>query len=385
MTPNMASPSSPSSVMTFVEMSSTSRRPTRTSTSAKVAANVAGARARATSRSDSMQDRIKRIMDDPAEWTKFRADMAAGGHVTNAATAMELMKHAAKSQEGSDGKVYGQKTSRLGDDDRDIVESEAVLGDDDDEEEEGSHEEQNIVNKGLRWINQTLSATSMMQEASASQLHVSQLKQSPHRRSVPPRFSFDGTGTRNGNSNSPIDTLAEEPRHGDMAGAGDSAAVDRSIGGNSKRSVARSNSLDAVSQYRRRSSASANAKYNNGIVADRKCDDDDDENMVVGQSSFHLDLRRGLGLEHLGDAAKAVRRGSGSLVGYLSGITADTGIDATGRAALPSSSLASRQRQARRHSVSARPVRRGSSLIMTAVRGLEHEIDAADYLEGGGS
>ena len=122
-------------------------------------------------------------------------------------------------------------------------------------------------------------------------------------------------------------------------------------------------------------------------MTDNKSHDDDDEGMPVGHSSFHLDLRRGLeqscGGSVLGDAAKAVRRGSGSLVGYLSGMTADAGIDDTGRAAI--SSLASRQRQARRHSANTRPVRRRNSFIMTAVRGLEHEIDAADYLEGGGS
>ena len=132
-------------------------------------------------------------MDDPAEWAKFRADMVAGGHVTNAATAMELMKRAAKAQDESDEEANEQKTSRSGDDDQDVLEAEEVLGDDD--EEEVSHEQQNIVNKGLRWINQTLSATSRMQEASASQLYAPQLKLSPNRRSVPPRFSFDGSGT----------------------------------------------------------------------------------------------------------------------------------------------------------------------------------------------
>ena len=429
---------SPSSVKAFIDAPSESpRRPTSASTQSAAASSSTNPesakvfksreQSKQTSTKGTAQDRMKRIMADPAEWSKFRSEMAAGGGVTNASATMELLKRVRAQQE------------------REAAGADANKNQDSEEEEEGGHDPEGIVNKGLRWINQTLtmSATSMSleAEASTSQLHASQANLKFKRKSMPLGSDFDDVSdaaATGGNSASLLGTmLSSQSRRrtlhhgGTPSTAGHRPASGRIGSGNSKRSLTRrSSSLGGGSNLRvtnRRASTGAQPLCLPGMTRDRdeqlrsaqlakdaaalqaaradnfnRHDDGHDgpeEPMAVrrasGNLSGHLlDLlaneechkEQGVGKGNvLGDAANATRRKSESLIEYLTRRTSDAGMgDMVGSAMSSASSIASRQGQTRRRSTTCRPGRRRSSLFASAVKALDHEIDAADYEEGGG-
>ena len=112
-------------------------------------------------------DRIQRIMNDPEEWKRFRDEMKKGGHCTNAAAALDqLMKRAREEEEKAKKKAEQEAEQGPGT----VCEDKGQAGvnaNDKCGEEAGHHS--NLVNKGLRWINQTLTATAnISQEAEVS-------------------------------------------------------------------------------------------------------------------------------------------------------------------------------------------------------------------------
>ena len=374
-------------------------------------------------------DRIQRIMNDPEEWSRFQEQMKKGGHVTNAAAALDqLMKRAREEEEEAKKKAeqeaeHGSKTA--------TCEGGGQAGANADGEEAGHHS--NLVDKGLRWINQTLTATNISQEAEASVN--SQLSCRPSSdRSMNRSHSMSNDraifheGTLSGGT-----TGIERPESTGAGGGGQPARrsrrggrrrnplnqeLDGSVGSasTSRQLPHRRNSADAVMSLggHLTTNISAHAYEDPMSLKTTKGQHLADTNALFDrQQVFDKDMDTGANISgHLNiskdndegssnlisETAKAVRRGSGSLVEYLSGITA-VGQDSSD-SSRPSSGSGGgllegwgggRERR-EASGANARSDRRGGrrvrsrsfDMLEAMQKGLGHEIDADDFMDGGG-
>ena len=166
----LISEESPSSVKSLYAASSSdqnmdaTRMPSPPSPMSPVRPTGTTSKSAAASATVTTTDRIQRIMNDPEEWSKFQEQMKKGGHVTNAAAALDQLLKRAREEEEEAKKKAEQETEKGSE--TASCEDGWAAGVNADREEAGHHS--NLVNKGLRWINQTLTATNISQEAEAS-------------------------------------------------------------------------------------------------------------------------------------------------------------------------------------------------------------------------
>ena len=376
-------------------------------------------------------DRIQRIMNDPEEWSKFQEQMKSGGHVTNAALD-QLLKRAREEEE--EAKKKAEQETEKGSETA-SCEDGGAAGVNADREEAGHHS--NLVNKGLRWINQTLTAANISQEAEASMN--SQLSYRPSSdRSINRSHSVSGDraifleGTLSGG------TAGIERSESTGAGGGGQPARRSRRGGRRRDPFNQEldGSVGSVSSSRqlphRRNSADAVMSlggYLTTNISAHACEDPmslktakgqhlaDTNALFDRQQVFDEDMDTGANISgHLNipkdddegksnlisETAKAVRRGSGSLVEYLSGITA-IGQDCSDNKRLATSGSGDgllegwsggRERRetpganARSDRINQRGGRRVRSrsfdMLEAMQKGLGHEIDADDFMDGGG-
>ena len=372
-------------------------------------------------------DRIQRIMGDPEEWSKFREQMKKGGHVTNAAAALDEIMKRAREEEEEAKKKKAELEAEQGS--KNTACEDGGQGGANADREEASHHS-NLVNKGLRWINQTLTATNISREAEAeaSTCMNGQLSYHP---------SLDRSINRSHSMSNDRAIFLEGTLSGETIG------IERQPGRRSRRGGRRRDPLNqelngSASSGRqlphRRNSADAVMSlegYLTTNISAHACDDPmslktdkgqhlaDTDALFDRQQVFDEDMDAGANISgHLNipkdddegksnlisETAKAVRRGSGSLVEYLSGIT-NIGQDSSDNSRPTRTSGCGdgllegwgggRERRetpgtnnVRSDRIKQRGVRRVRSrsfdMLEAMQKGLGHEIDADDFMDGGG-
>mmetsp|Transcript_26585 Transcript_26585/g.76788 ORF Transcript_26585/g.76788 Transcript_26585/m.76788 type:complete len:438 (-) Transcript_26585:64-1377(-) len=376
---------------------------------------ASGTSSTATPSTTSTTDRIQRIMNDPDEWNKFREEMKKGGRVTNAAAALDQLMKRAREEE-KEAKRKSKEEARKETENRQTDGPHANMNAGRDES--GQQSNLDLVNKGLRWINQTLTAEASMN---------SQLSYQPSSdRSINRSRSLSNgaiflEGTLGGGSDEGAASVtgaggggpvARRSRRGGRRRQPPNQEPDGSGAGVNPRQLPhRRNSADAVMNLGGylTTNISAHADEDPMCLKTTKSRElADTKSLFERQAVFDEDLDAGANVSgHLNipkdddegksnlitETAKAVRRGSGSLVEYLSGIaTIGDSRPATcnsdgllegwggGRETTGASTRNDRIKQ--------RGGRRGRSrsfdMLEAVQKGLGHEIDADDFVEGGG-